>query len=558
MSSTPQAGPTYKNDSPQQTVEAVQQVEDAADKCFESLAIKKTLPEDSIFALLVGGIRRVEEALPKQEQHPAQFDVLLSNLGRALSTSIKWMVQEPLGTVVVGQTWNSVLEKEVGAAIEIANQCSNLLWAFPRWHQNYYAAELLSGSHVRFSTLVSSRQRQVSAYQKGIRPTAGPEQAVRTAPRKKAPEVAELFASVLRGCKQSGAWGFTYDDPTELWKLLLLDYRKRVSAITRRDPNVSLGAFTVADFSQVYSALLSICAAHEHLCFLWQHKSKVYPSVSCVLVRTVDEWIAVLSVLSGVSSDKCGSILGDLTFDLVRGRDLHTQPMIPLGRQAHRLAIAPPFPLHSRPDENVLSVCSERDPKVYSIASVAKETEMLSAIVARLKHFTTRSAVKLPNGNPDIDLLVEDADGATVIFAELKWIRKPLKAFEIAARDEDVGKGIRQLKKIRAFLQGNPGHLAKIGKMNASLNAYTNVYYLLVCRDHWTWTDPDDDIFTAEYSAFENCLRDSTDLKSAVNRLLKYEWLPQEGRDFHIRFVPSTLNGVVVECELYFPGSVRL
>lgn len=554
MSSTFQTSPTLKNNSPQRTVKTVQQIEDTADNCFESLAIKRRVPEDSIFALLVGGIRRVEAGLLNQERDPAQFDVLLSNLGRALSTSIKWMVQAPRGTVATGQTWNSELEKEFDATIDIANRCSNLLWAFPLWHLNYYAAELKSETHVRFSTLAGDRQRQVSAYQKGMRPTTGPERAVREPTPQQRPEVAKLFASVLRSCKESGAWGFAYEDPLELWQELLPDYQKRVSSITRRDPNISLGTFTLGDFNRVYSALLSICAAHEHLCFLWQQRSKVYPSTSCVLVRTVDEWNSSLAALSGLNSDKCGSILNDLTFDLVRGRDLHTQPMIPFDADGNRLAVAPPFPLHSRHDENALSVCSERDPNVYSIASVAKETEMLAAIVARLRHFTTRTAVKLPNGNPDIDLIVEDPRSSTVLFAELKWIRKPLKAFEIPARDADVRKGVKQQIRVQAFLQGNPGHLAKSGKMSAHLNTYANVYYLVVCRDHWTWVDPENDIFTVEYSAFENCLRNSTDLKSALDRLLKYEWLPTEGRDFHIQFLQSKLNDVVVECELYFPG----
>ena len=57
-------------------------------------------------------------------------------------------------------------------------------------------------------------------------------------------------------------------------------------------------------------------------------------------------------------------MVSDLTFSVQQSVDLHVYPFIPLDSEGETLAIAPPFPLHGRHNENILRVCSQRRPEV--------------------------------------------------------------------------------------------------------------------------------------------------------------------------------------------------
>lgn len=71
-------------------------------------------------------------------------------------------------------------------------------------------------------------------------------------------------------------------------------------------------------------------------------------------------------------------MLTDLTFSVERSVGLHVYPFVPLDGANETLALAPPFPLHSRHDENILRVCSQERPQVYDATSLEKQSEMLA------------------------------------------------------------------------------------------------------------------------------------------------------------------------------------
>jgi hypothetical protein len=69
-------------------------------------------------------------------------------------------------------------------------------------------------------------------------------------------------------------------------------------------------------------------------------------------------------------------MLSDLTFSVRQAVDLHVYPDIALDARNETRAVAPPFPLHSRHDENILRVCSQRRQPIYDATSLEKEEEM--------------------------------------------------------------------------------------------------------------------------------------------------------------------------------------
>jgi hypothetical protein len=133
-------------------------------------------------------------------------------------------------------------------------------------------------------------------------------------------------------------------------------------------------------------------------------------------------------------------------------------------------------------------------------------------------------------------------------------LRKPIRSGKIPYSDADVTKGIRQLRQIRDYLQRFPEHLKRIGKIARPINKYRRVQYLLVARDHWPWIEPENNLAIVEYGGFVKAMLKAKSLSEALDGLLGYGWLPEEGRDFTVMFERSMVNGVAVESEVFFPA----
>jgi hypothetical protein len=243
----------------------------------------------------------------------------------------------------------------------------------------------------------------------------------------------------------------------------------------------------------------------------------------------------------------------DLTFKLGRSIDLHVHPFVPIEDGTERaLAVVPHFPLHSRPDENILRVVSTLRPAFFNQTSNGKESESLSELRKRLPNRSLLGPILMPNPTPDVDVLIADEGSSTVILAELKWIRKSLRSVEIIEKDAAVLNGVAQLQEIRAFLADHPNHLTGPGRLPRRVRDYDHIYWLVVARDHWTWMHATDGIAVVEFEAFAMALDAAGDLHSAVEQLLTYDWLPVEGRDFRVQYDGATVNGVAQESEVFY------
>jgi hypothetical protein len=545
---------TFKKDAPQELVEIARQIEERADECCKSVRLLGRPSNIAIWSLLIGCVARIEQEITKYGDDSPILPNALVNLGRSLPVAIRWAFQHgKKPSRLASRRWTAVIAAEVEEAILVAHKYETFLGSFPLWHKNKFAVELLSPMGVRFVIPGPRRNRQVSAYQKGFRPDRGYYKGIRTPKVKQTPLVEKLFRELLlHACRKTGALRFEYKDPWELWFALLPGYQARMEGIVRRGEALSLGVFTIGDFKQVYAALMAICAAHEYICFLWEKQNGVYPFDSAVLIQSEDNWASRLSKLSHVDLQKCHSMVRDLTFDFSSTLDLHIHPIVPLDAGPMNLAIIPAFPLHSRPDENILRVCSLLRPSEFDVTTLAKEQEMRADLEEIGSPYPMQGPIMLPNPTPDIDLIVMDERSSTIVIAELKWIRKTVRSVELVSRDAEVLKGIGQIEQVREFLTKHPNYLRSQGRIPKSLTEYENVYWLLAARDHWLWIEPTKNSGIVEFEAFANALKRREGLDFAISDLLKYEWLPEEGRNFRVQFETTTVNGVSIENEVYY------
>jgi hypothetical protein len=541
-----------KKDAPASMVGAIDDIEARADECYKSLALLQLPSNLAVWALLLGAIQMVEQEIKEWSDDSPQLSATLINLSRLVPIAMKWAREhgQP-DSSSADLSWTPQLDATVNEALNLASQYSHFVTCFPMWHRDRYSAQLLSPDVVRFTAPGTGRNRQVSAYLKGFRPKEGSFKAI-AAKRQKQPEVIEtLFALSLQGALMTGYRSFKYNDPWTLWRELLPEYQGRVNAMSRRNDMLSVGDYTLADFKQFYAAFLAVCAGHEFLCYTWGQERGLYPLGSAVMTRSHGDWATLLSEVSGLTSQKCQSIISDLSFNPAHSVDLHVSPFVPL-RPAGVLAVAPQFPLHSQVEENILRVCSIRRPAIYQAMSEAKEHDMILGLKNRLPNRDIECPVMMPQPVPDIDALIIEESSSTVVIAELKWSRKSLLPKEIPGKDQEVLKGISQLDKIRTYLVNNPKHLKIQKKIARDFNEYEHVYYLVIPRDHWPWSEPADGIAIVEFEAFLKAMEKPNDLLSTIRVLLTYEWLPVEGRDFTVRYERATVNGVSNESEIFY------
>ena len=427
-----------KKDAPSQMVAAIDHIESRSDECYKPLALLQTPSNLAVWALLVGAVQMIEREIKEWSDDSPHLSAALRNLSNFVPIAMRWAIEHgrPYSSSA-GLSWTPQLNATVKEALEVASQYSHFLGCFPMWHRDRYSAQLLSPDVVRFTAPGTDRNRQVSAYLKGLRPKDGSFKAV-SAKRPKQPIVIEaLFALSLQSALMTGFASFQYEDPWTLWRELLPDYRGRVNAIARRNDALSLGGYTLAEFKQFYVAFLAICAAHEYLCYAWGQERQQYPLGSAIMIRSNRAWAALTSELSTVPPEKCERIISDLSFNFADSLDLHGHPFVPLGA-AGDLAVAPQFPLHSQMEENILRVCSILRPRVYDAMSDEKEEDMRRDLRRRLQHRDVQGPIMMPKPTPDIDLLVTEEISSTLVIAELKWNRKSLAPKEIPGKDAEV------------------------------------------------------------------------------------------------------------------------
>jgi hypothetical protein len=226
-------------------------------------------------------------------------------------------------------------------------------------------------------------------------------------------------------------------------------------------------------------------------------------------------------------------------------------PFIPLDSLV--LAVAPQFPLVSAVDDNILRSFSYRSPALFSAQNTEKELIMSARIKEAAVRFWVDQSIELPDRTTEIDVLLVDETSSTVVFAELKWSRKPNRSLEVIDRDKEIAKGLAQLQLVRSYARTHPEFLRERGKLPRSLASYKSVHYLLVVWDHWFWIEPEDGIAVVNLDALLPALKKGTNLQELVTELLKYEWLPVEGRDFRVSYSSAGVNGAVIESPIFSP-----
>jgi len=551
--------PFLLNDASIELKSAVQAVEDRADKCYELLRLLNRPANEARWALLTAMALQLEVWQQQFGPNSPNHKIRMVNLDRC-TCGFKFISEhgKPASRLVQKYTWHGSLILEANDALQLTEQYSYFLSAFPLWHKNHEQVDVQPDGRVRFYIpRDSSRERRVIAFQQGFRRkgseiaspySGGP-------PKAESPEALRLLGQLWQEARPGGtAKKFSYDPSRQLIEALRPKYQDRLDEHFRHPNAFHLNGYRLGEFKSFYIALLILCSIHEYICYPFDKPGQPIPASSLVMMKTRPVWTTKISEISGLPKAVCEAIISDLTLDPVGqpGASMCIHPFVSL--DGFVLGVAPQFPLASAVDDNILRSFSYRYPALFSAQNTEKELIMRQRIEDAAVRFRIDHSVELPDKTTEIDVLLADNESSTVVLAELKWSRKPNRALERIARDKDIAKGLTQLQLIRAYARAHPTFLHELGKLPHSLTSYANVYYLLIVWDHWFWIDPEDGIAVVNFDALLPALKKAINLKTLVTELLTYEWLPVEGRDFQVNYATVAVNGALLESSIFSPA----
>jgi hypothetical protein len=543
-----------KAESSQDIVEAIDRLERQSDTCYAGLSLLERHWNYAAWLSLTECVRRIERSLTPSEYGSSKHKILVMNLARVAGQLWKFAHDHgrPKQCAPSVFRWFPHAAQESALAFDVAWPYAQFCLHFPGWHKGLYAAQMEEAATIRFHICSSQLAKRVSAYGKGIRPgelalvTAEEPQQLPSLTR----ALSEAFEDAIRGAEGHGLFSVKFGPLRRLRSLLAEMYSERLSSRMRRYPSISVGDYSLEQFRAFYAGLLAVVGAHEHLCFLWA-RSRSRPLESLVLVYPRLKWIQLISEYSGLAVSCIEHILPDLTFGAFASQDLQMTPFVPLADDSSLLGVVPHFPLQSNSEENILRVCSYRRPNVYSQTSLTKEAEMRDRLKSAVKPPRLVSGpLDLGKGVPDLDLVIEDPAGGTILLAELKWPRKPYAPREFPERDKELQKGIAQIRAISSFLAAKPGFLADRGYVRRPLTDYALVQYCVVSRDHLIETQ-DAEYPVYGYEIFEREMSGPKDMSSILVFLNSMDWLPREGVDFTLQWIEDRVAGVTVFSELF-------
>jgi hypothetical protein len=534
---------------------SVQRIEDTADLCYKTLTLLNQPKELASWALLARSVLRIEEVIQEKGFGTQSHSIAIQNLGRWSAQVLAWVSLRG-NAEFVGKgslRWSPTLAEPVDSALAAAAGYDAFTSSFPLWHKSVLWAELVEPNCVRLSAEDSDKRRQVRAHQQGIcppglRPTVGSSLSLSPSVDQ---EVKQRTANLVQNAS-GDLLSFSYGKPKNLWKQLYVEYFNLLGTLFRRQDDLRIGTYTLKEFRGMYSALLALCGVHDLACAWRGQMMGQYPINSAVMVFSRKEWITRVQDIASLPQSVVEDVVSDLTFGVTKTLDLFVHPFVPLSKDSEILGLVPQFPLKSRPDENIIRVCSYLRPTLHDALTESKEEEMRNELQVRARKGLKLGGPRPLPGSRDIDLIVEDASDSTLLIAELKWLRKTIRPTEHTSRQEEFLHAVEQVRAIKTFLQANPRYLLDAGEISKSLDDYKKVYFGIVARDYFVWLDPSE-FPVIDYDQLLRVIGEPRRLQDAMEELLTFDWLPVQGRDFKVNYDRGTANGVSVETEVNYP-----
>lgn len=531
----------------------IEALESRIDNLHLNLRLLRYPKNLALWSLVTHGLERLYET--QTQQVPERDRTIQTVLSRSFGVFLRKVEDYPFrGHVAIK---NLRLDAHVREAAAEANAYARFWFAatgyFPEWHRKECSASLVGPNFVRFSLTSTQRERQLSAYQKSFRPSA-----MRVPPESVYAPIPPWIQAAYQRALNPGTTRenrLLYRIPRDVYEYYCDWYRKKMMEAVEHPIETDLGAYDIGDAVRFWSALAAFASVHDYLCYAAGQRVRL-PLNSILPIRKRKVWVEELAQLSGLNAATCDIILQKIVCQARSVIDLYVTPFLALDDKAIWLALAAPLAISGRFDQNLLRICSAEDPVRFNRITPRKEQKLrdeLSAEIAPLQIHLS-GPLPLPSPLPDVDLVLEDLDKDTLVISELKWVRPPIGWKSRQRANDELKRGLEQLRQIQEFLTTNPTYLAGPRRgISKPISQFRHVYYTVLARGHLISVEPKPNESILPFDAMKHILKSEPNLEGAMRWLLAGSWLPQEGVDFRIHNAHFAHQGYVIEAPVFAP-----
>lgn len=318
----------------------------------------------------------------------------------------------------------------------------------------------------------------------------------------KIPELKQMISSnVTVDCNDNVCYKITEDIWENVYKLT----QYIMEDISELPEEWQFESFSLKEYKEFWRALLTLSFIHSLSCM--SSTSKGGGLNSCVIIKTYEELEKIFLSRTNLSKERVRSIIDFITYNpkLTNG-DILWQPLIKLSTLDY--AISPALIMTSSYERNITSLINKVDQKSYSKISSTKEEIMTCEIKEKLKEYTDiKSAFHrpLPEPLPDMDIVLYDVKTKTLITGELKWLIATDSIQEVCARDEDIKKGIEQVKLIKEYIANNLPDTLNRAFENINYEV-ENIFSFVITRNNVGTSENGDNISVINEDSFFSLL----------------------------------------------------
>lgn len=295
--------------------------------------------------------------------------------------------------------------------------------------------------------------------------------------------------------------------------------------------------YSLGDFRRIYQVLTSLASIqYQGRLIAVARGAPALGFADAVLRFGRDELHSRVRRYSGLDELTVGAVLEDLTYGArgISRPDPIVQPLIHLNGD---VLIAPSLILCSSPQRNhcVLLNAIPEEKSVYSRLVDQKESLMCDEILSVCGGRPYRSFSGSVAGRkdlPNIDLALIEEDSKELVILELKWFIAPDEVREIFNKEEELLKGIRQARALKAAFSDGTGALQKTLHV---LSDYTCSSF--VVSHNWIGglSLQHDDVPIISLRHLKAALKKASSLGEVTRWLSERRYLPSEGIHFIVK-----------------------
>lgn len=325
-----------------------------------------------------------------------------------------------------------------------------------------------------------------------------------------------------------------YEITSEIWESVYELAKHIMANMSELPEEWEFDFFSLKEYKEFWRVLLTLTFIHNLSCMASNAEGGGLNS--CVMIKTYEELENQFLSYTNLSKERIKAIIDFITYNPnLRNVDILWQPLIKLSTSEY--AISPSIIMTSSYERNIISLINKVDQKSYSKISSTKEAIMSCEITEKLKKYINlKSAFSrpLPDRLPDMDMVLYDSVTKTVLVGELKWLIATDSIQEVCARDEDIKKGIEQVKLIKEYIENNVSDTLNRAFENPNYEV-ENIFSCVITRNNVGTSEIEENISVINEDSFFYILEKyKGNLEEVVRSIEEKEYYPILNTDYKV------------------------